>query len=522
MDKKLELITMRKRNLMVAKCVLDSFEAMRFGSFQGGLSNGSSYFIRAVRSLLYLLLMILRQEGHRIANLFIRHSGLDPFCMLIEDEDWIAFDTLVVVFQTMQYFLEFNMLSSMNWLPGFGTFFLQRSAEPWGRCQVSRQFCRFVHVLLEAFVVPEEFDEHGYICTRNTTVYRFNRQLGYYTVVGVEASYKEFEDAISNDAADNSDSRSVKCAAAAKHATAQPIMLLIISTLPAVCLKEPPEEVLPVFISLLRLAIGRAFYVMETSQLPESQSLGSTRSTQAPKDLQPVLSIACRDGAAPMGPILMPLFIVPQLISFYIKHWRAAIPGGYRCALPLICELLYEMIAPFAMCHNKEKDKYVVLRREVEPMTQNRFYVFLFLAYDLLRRYRKKLHEVWNRSKKVETKDTKDEKRPLKQRLPDLPAEQMELNFWRVIDSLWPTTPDINYLNELAGVLTCIGSATISYKSGNLQFFHYADPIRPQSNPNDTRERALDSFYSGYGLDDHVLSAIHMQVSVASSDFLYN
>ena len=517
MDKKLELITMRNRNLMVAKCVLDSFETMRFGSFQGGLSNGSSYFIRAVRSLLKLLLMILRQEGRRIANLCIRHSGLNPFCMLIEDEDWIAFDTLVVVLLGMQYFMEFTMLSSMNWLAGLGNFFLQRTAEPWGRCQVSRQFCRFVQVLLEAFVVPEEFDEHGYICTRNTTVYRFKRQLGYYSVVGVEASYKEFEDAINNDAADNSDPRSFKCAAAAKHATAKEIMFLIITTLPTVCLQEPPEEVLPVFISLLRLAIGRVLYVMETSQLHESQSVGNTQSTQAP-DLQLVLSTLSRDGAAPMGPILMPLFIVPQFISLYIKHWRAAIPDGYLCALPLICELLYEMIAPFAMCHNKEKDKYIVLRRDVEPMTQDRFYIILFKSYDLLIHHRKKLHEVWNRSKKVVTKDTKDEKRRLKQRLQDLPADRMKLNFWRVIDSLWPTTPDINFLNELATVLTSICSATISYKSGSLQFFNYANPKRSQS--KDARERALDSFYSDYGLNDHVLSAIHMQVSVASSDFL--
>ena len=166
---------------MVAKAVLNSFETMRYGQFVGGLPGGSSHFIRAVRSLLYLLSESLRHEGHRVSNLLIRHSGLNPYRICVEDDDWLAFDTLVVVFQMMQYFMQFTLLSNTNPFSGMGTFFLERTAEPWGRFQVSSQFCQFLRALLEAFVVPEEF-ENGNICTKYTTVYKYQKKLGYYAV----------------------------------------------------------------------------------------------------------------------------------------------------------------------------------------------------------------------------------------------------------------------------------------------------------------------------------------------------
>ena len=530
-QQKLESIAMKRRDIMVAKAVLNSFETMRYGQFVGGLPGGSSHFIRAVRSLLYLLSQSLRQEGHRVANLLIRHSGLNPYRMRVEDDDWIAFDTLVVVFQMMQYFMQFTLISNTNPFSGMRGFFLERTAEPWGRYQVSRQFCRFVGALLEVFVVPEEFDEYGNICTETTTVYKYQTKLGYYTVVGVEASYKEFEDAISNDAAkkdaadDSVTNQNVRCAAAEKLATAQVLMMLITTTLPAVCLQEPPEEVLPMLISLLRLAFGRVLYVMETSQLPERQSLereqapGGTHATgtQVPKDLQPVLSLACKDPGASMNCITMPIFIVPAFIAHYIRNWRAAISDSYRCVLPLLCELLFEMLAPLALCH--QETSLLDAKGDVEPMVLDIFYKMLFKGYDLLKPHRKRLLEVWHSNQELEifVKDIDNsdiEKIRLKNRLPVLPDDQMKLNFWRVIDSLWPTTPNINQLMEIASMLTTVGNAALSKKSGILQFLKHAERFRAQS--SDTQQKALDSFYSGYGLNDHVLSALHMQVSVAS------
>ena len=95
MKQKLESITMKRRDIMVAKAVLNSFETMRYGQFVGGLSGGSSHFIRAVRSLLYLLTKSLRHDGHHVANLLIRQSNLNPYRMRVEDDNWLAFDTLV-------------------------------------------------------------------------------------------------------------------------------------------------------------------------------------------------------------------------------------------------------------------------------------------------------------------------------------------------------------------------------------------------------------------------------------------
>ena len=524
MQQKLESIAMKRRDIMVAKAVLNSFETMRYGQFVGGLPGGSSHFIQAVRSLLYLLSHSLRHEGHRIANLLIRHSGLNPYRMRVEDDDWLAFDTLVVVFQMMQYFMQFTLLSNINPFSGMGAFFLEQTAEPWGRFQVSRQFCRFVGALLEAFVVPEEFDEHGNICTKYTTVYKYQRKLGYYTVVGVEASYKEFEDAISDNAADDSvTNQNVRCAAAEKLATAQVLMLFITTTLPAVCVQEPPEEVVPMLISLLRLALGRVLYVMETSQLPERQSLergpapGSTHATgtQVSKDLQPVLSLGCRDPGASMHCILMPIFSVPPFIAHYIMNWRAAIPDSYRCVVPLLCELLFEMIAPLALCH--QETSLLDAKGDVEPMVLDIFYKMLFKGYNVLKPHRKRLLQVWYTNQELEIRGIANsdiEKTRLKNRLPVLPDDQMKLNFWRVIDSLWPTTPNINELMEIASMLTTVGTAALSRKSLLLQFLQHAERVGAQS--SDTQQRALNSFYSGNGLNDHVLSALHMQVSVAS------
>ena len=106
-------------------------------------------------------------------------------------------------------------------------------------------------------------------------------------------------------------------------------MLLIVNTLPTVCLHEPPEEVLPLLIPLLRLAFGRVIYVVDGSLLSESSALN----LPSHKDLQPVLFFAIKGSDLTMDTILMPLFLVPMFFGRYLKQWQKSIQLGSRCVL---------------------------------------------------------------------------------------------------------------------------------------------------------------------------------------------
>ena len=211
---------MQQKDLLAAKAILLSFETMRYGCFTGGLCNKSAWFIGALRSLIKLLPSIIKQCGHRLANLFYRQTNKNvqnPFEMRMDDENWVAFDILLVVFNTYQYFLNFTFLTKESISSNFGGLFLEPTSEPWGRYLLGPDFIRFVRALIEIFVIPEVYDENGQNCTQNARVYRYNSTLHEYEMVGVEATYREFNDAISTEcrSRDPADNR-FRCIAAEK------------------------------------------------------------------------------------------------------------------------------------------------------------------------------------------------------------------------------------------------------------------------------------------------------------------
>lgn len=325
----------KQRELLAAKAVHLSFETLRYGQFIGGLQCKSTMFIGALYSLLKLLPRIIQKDGHNMANLLIHRTKQaiqDPLGMLIDEDNWMAFDLLLVVFNTMHYFMQFTILSEKCLFSNIGGIFLEPNSETWGRYIVGKPYLRFVRTILELFVIPEEYDEFGQNTTRNVTVYKYNQTTEKYSMTGVEATFKEFADAITTECPDSeqSDER-FRCAAAEQIALTQQLLLLITSTFPTVCLQEPPEEVLPVLISLLRLALARVFYVMDTSYQAEDTS-SSTSMHSSCNLLQPVLSLAFRWET---NTISMPLFLVPMFVGSYISHWQNALPSGSRCVLSL-------------------------------------------------------------------------------------------------------------------------------------------------------------------------------------------
>ena len=471
---------MEQKDLLAAKAILLSFETMRYGWFMGGLRNKSAWFIGALRSLIKLLPSIIKQCGHRLANLFYRQTNenmQNPFEMRMDDENWVAFDILLVVFNTYQYFQNFMLISKESIFSNFGGLFLEPTSEPWGRYLLGPDFIRFVRALIELFVIPEVYDENGQNCTQNVTVYRYNSTLRAYEMVGVEATYREFNAAISTEcrSRDPANNR-FRCIAAEKIATTQQIMLLIVNTLPIICLHEPPEEVFPLLIPLLRLAFGRVIYVVDASLQSES----SAPNLPSHKDLQPVLFLSIKGSYSTLDNTILPLFIVLLFVGMYLKQWQKSIQLGSRCVLILFCELVFEMCAPFARCN--EEESLNSSKGDIEP-PDDHISQYICKAYNVLKRHRKIMQ-------------------------PTTDIDQ--LNFWRAIDHLWPTTPSFDQLAEISKVLGSIMGGAHSHKSGILQFLQQAERLRPKS--SNPQQQLIDVFYYGTGFNDHVLSSLHMQV----------